>query len=342
MANTTQDKLYETFTAISGIAISGGQTSNLDPFIAASEALASSVGDIATVLSSTVMKGTVAAGPEPAGGPAPDPMPNPAAGTSLAQLIAMVVPQTDAPVAPSTAPSQPAARQPAEPLTAAAAPSDTLPAINDPGVNVVPPKTTTTGSTVESITSSVLQSVFGSVPLAGMIAGAASGSSGTSGTSSSSSTSGGGSTLESIASTVLKSGLGLVPLIGGLLGLFGGGDSTTPALEKYTMPAHLGYEGADTGSGIGASDFDQMGNPRTYASASGGDTSSGSNGGSTSSGSASGGSSSGASSAPAPQITVNVQAMDARSFLDRSSDIAAAVRDAMLNSNAINDVVNEL
>ena len=43
-----------------------------------------------------------------------------------------------------------------------------------------------------------------------------------------------------------------------------------------------------------------------------------------------------------PQITVNVQAMDARSFMDRSSDIALAVRDAMLNLNAINDVVNEL
>jgi hypothetical protein len=46
--------------------------------------------------------------------------------------------------------------------------------------------------------------------------------------------------------------------------------------------------------------------------------------------------------AAAPQITVNVQAMDARSFMDRSNDIALAVRDAMLNMNAINDVVNEL
>jgi hypothetical protein len=34
--------------------------------------------------------------------------------------------------------------------------------------------------------------------------------------------------------------------------------------------------------------------------------------------------------------------MDARSFLDRSGDIAAAVREAMLNSNSINDVVSEL
>src|SRR5262249_35689402 len=48
------------------------------------------------------------------------------------------------------------------------------------------------------------------------------------------------------------------------------------------------------------------------------------------------------SDTPAPQITVNVQAMDARSFLDRSGDIAMAVRDAMLNLNSINDVVNDL
>jgi uncharacterized protein YggE len=54
------------------------------------------------------------------------------------------------------------------------------------------------------------------------------------------------------------------------------------------------------------------------------------------------GSSGAAPAAAAPQITVNVQAMDARSFMDRSNEIALAVRDAMLNMNAINDVVNEL
>ena len=49
-----------------------------------------------------------------------------------------------------------------------------------------------------------------------------------------------------------------------------------------------------------------------------------------------------AASGASPQITVNVQAMDARSFMDRSNDIALAVRDAMLNLNSINDVVNDL
>jgi hypothetical protein len=44
----------------------------------------------------------------------------------------------------------------------------------------------------------------------------------------------------------------------------------------------------------------------------------------------------------ATQITVQVQAMDSRSFLDHSEDIAQAVRQAMLNSHGINDVITEL
>jgi hypothetical protein len=53
---------------------------------------------------------------------------------------------------------------------------------------------------------------------------------------------------------------------------------------------------------------------------------------------------SGGSSAPgaSPQVTVNVSAMDSQSFMDRSSDIASAVREAMLNLHPINDVVANL
>ncbi len=43
-----------------------------------------------------------------------------------------------------------------------------------------------------------------------------------------------------------------------------------------------------------------------------------------------------------PAITVNVQAMDSRSFLDHSDDIARAVRSAMLTMNSLNDVVGDL
>jgi hypothetical protein len=39
---------------------------------------------------------------------------------------------------------------------------------------------------------------------------------------------------------------------------------------------------------------------------------------------------------------VNVSAMDSRSFMDRSTDIASAVREAMLNNHPINGVISDL
>jgi hypothetical protein len=50
-------------------------------------------------------------------------------------------------------------------------------------------------------------------------------------------------------------------------------------------------------------------------------------------------SSSSGSSGSTTQITVQVQAMDSQSFLDHSDDIAAAVRQAMLTSTTLNDVI---
>ena len=137
---------------------------------------------------------------------------------------------------------------------------------------------------------------------------------------------------------MLESGFGLAPLIGGLLGLFGGGGSSAPpALTKYAMPSALNIEAADTGQGLSNADYDQMGMPRAYdgtGSPPADNAVSGSSGGQTTP--------TGSSAAAPAQITVSVQAMDARSFLDRSADIAAAVRDAMLNLNSINDVVTDL
>ena len=43
-----------------------------------------------------------------------------------------------------------------------------------------------------------------------------------------------------------------------------------------------------------------------------------------------------------PQVTIQVQAMDSRSFLDHSAEIAQAVREAMLNMHSLNDVVNDI
>jgi hypothetical protein len=44
----------------------------------------------------------------------------------------------------------------------------------------------------------------------------------------------------------------------------------------------------------------------------------------------------------APAVNVHVQAMDTQSFVNRSNDIARAVKTAMLNSHSLNDVVSEL
>ena len=126
----------------------------------------------------------------------------------------------------------------------------------------------------------------------------------------------------SIVTTVMESGLGMIPLVTGLIGLFSGGDSMPTPLAKYAMPAKINFEGADTGSETSDMDYDQMGAPRAYNAAPAAPRS--------------------AAAPAAPQVTVNVQAMDSRSFLDHSSDIAQAVRDAMLNLSSINDVVSNL
>lgn len=128
----------------------------------------------------------------------------------------------------------------------------------------------------------------------------------------------------SVVSKVFTSGLGLVPLLSGLFGLFGGGQEAPPPLVKYAMPDKISFQGADLGANILSADYDQMGMPRAYSPAPA--------------------AAPGAIPTPAaaPQISVNVQAMDSRSFLDHSTEIALAVRQAMLNLNSINDVVNDL
>lgn len=125
-------------------------------------------------------------------------------------------------------------------------------------------------------------------------------------------------TLGNIASTLTGGALSLSPILSGILSLFGGGASNTPPpLVPFYLPPSIGFQAANTASPSGPQlaglDFNQAGSPR-------------------------------AMSVPeaAPQITVQVQAMDSRSFLDHSHDIAKAVRDAMLNMHSINDVISDL
>ena len=131
------------------------------------------------------------------------------------------------------------------------------------------------------------------------------------------------STIGSVASTVLGGGLGLVPLVSSLAGLFGGGKSTPPPLLQYIAPPSLQLDlsnGPGPVSGLGSFaplTYGQNGLPQAARQDS-------------------------AAQTAGPHISINVNAMDSRSFLDHSYEIAQAVRSAMLNMHSLNDVVNDL
>lgn len=297
MASTTQDRLYETF-----VAVSGQQDSNLNETLDSGEEIAASLSE--TVKQLVELQGSNAA--EASGSVS-------TGGTSSGRA------STAGTTSGSSASTAGAASGGSDSGGGTAGGGD---ASGSSASTQIASSSASTGGTASGISASA-QNANGS-------------------SDSTASTTGGiGSTVESIATTVLESGMGMVPLIVGLLGLFGGGGTPAPpALVKYAMPDPIYFEGADTGSDTTGADYDQMGMPRAYGAAPNGVSAQGS-GMATPGGSGSSGSST-TSSPVAPQITVNVQAMDSQSFLDHSSEIAQAVRDAMLNSNAINDVVNDL
>ena len=122
-----------------------------------------------------------------------------------------------------------------------------------------------------------------------------------------------GSAAGGVASSLFGGfGLGLLsPLVSGIASLFGGGHSTPAPLPIYVPPAPVSI------------------NAPLYSSPSA--AASNSNAAATA-----------ASNQAAPQVTVNVNAMDSKSFMDHSADIANAVREAMLNMHPINGVVASL
>lgn len=124
----------------------------------------------------------------------------------------------------------------------------------------------------------------------------------------------------SLVSTLLGSAFGLSPIFSGLFSLFGG-SSATPILPPtpFTLPASIQYAGGVTQTGgILPVDYGQNGQARTLGGQTQGGTSGGSQGAS---------------------VHINVNAMDSQSFLDHSDDIARAVRQALLQSNSLSDVI---
>lgn len=114
--------------------------------------------------------------------------------------------------------------------------------------------------------------------------------------------------------SAFKSGLGLSPLVGSLIGLFRNGDKkdAEPVFQPFSLPPSISIDRANGPlQGLAPSASEQNGG---IAAARG----------------------------QAAQVVVNVQAMDSQSFMDRSHDIARAVRDAMLHMHPVNDVIDEL
>ena len=153
------------------------------------------------------------------------------------------------------------------------------------------------------------------------------------GRSSNSSSKSGGGALSDIES-IFTGGLGLVPLGLELAGIFGGGQSTPPPLTRYAMPDSIGLIGSTDDMGaLSDADFGQNGQPRSYGTPS-------SQYSTTTTPAA--GSPASAASTPSQPIQINVQAMDAQSFMDRSDDIAAAVNKAILSLHPIADTISNL
>ena len=135
---------------------------------------------------------------------------------------------------------------------------------------------------------------------------------------------GAGNTANTVRSVVSTFGAGLFlsPLISGLTRLFGrGSDAAEPELPVYARPAKVSLEaavGPGPGSQLSRFDYDQGGLPRRETTV--------------------------ASALPAgltQNVTIQIQALDSRSIMDRRDEIASAVREAMLQSHPLNDVVAE-
>lgn len=130
-------------------------------------------------------------------------------------------------------------------------------------------------------------------------------------------TNGGSSTAGGIGRTILSilgGGFGLGQLLGNLFG--GGNDEpVAPALPTYALPPTVQVNAAVDGSGLQAIRYGSDGLPRAAES-----------------------------QPPTTSIpvTIQVQAIDSQSFKDHSSEIASAVREALLHSHSLNDVVLEL
>jgi hypothetical protein len=127
-----------------------------------------------------------------------------------------------------------------------------------------------------------------------------------------------------VPSSAVRRRVGFTSVVGLAPSLLGYFLRREPAAQKepqaggvrFVRPESIHAEGALFGENLRLADFGAAGIPREYQAGRPG------------------------TGAPTP-VVIQIQALDSRSILDRSSEIAAAVREAMLHSHSLTDLMKE-
>jgi hypothetical protein len=158
----------------------------------------------------------------------------------------------------------------------------------------------------------------------------------------------GGTSFLSEAAGLAEGLLGPIPsIISDITSLFGGGGTkSAPVFAPYELPASIAFQGAvNSSGGLDASDTNQYGDPRDLVAAAaplaGGsaDETVGAPAAAPTAAPAGGGSASSGTSGHTFNQTFNMQAFDGASMAGMSDQIAASVRQSLLTSNALSDVI---
>lgn len=149
------------------------------------------------------------------------------------------------------------------------------------------------------------------------------------------------STAANLSRSILNTiggGLLLSPLVSGLTRLFRRSpqDQAEPPVPSVRAKPFAFEAAWSPGSAPAPLDFDQYGRPRA-TDARRSDAGSSARARQV----ASDGTATGHSEPIQTNVTIQIQALDSRSILDRSDEIARALREAMLHSHPVNDVIHE-
>jgi hypothetical protein len=150
----------------------------------------------------------------------------------------------------------------------------------------------------------------------------------------------GGSSILSDVTGFAESLLGPIPsIISDITSIFGGGGTkAAPVFQKYEMPSTIDFQAAvNSSGGLDVSDTNQFGDPRDLVTASAPLA-----GGSVAPSAPPAGGGNAAPAGPSGHTfhqTFNMQAFDGDGMMAMSDQIAASVRQSLLTSNSLSDVI---